>query len=165
MAVLVDFDPDGLAIMSTYKYGSIRLAHENDIAHGTPALTLPQLSWLGVRSHQVGRTPVTESSTKSGAMTDPQGLIRLTPRDRRKARQMLEWDTCLEGGPEPAWRLELQTMLMLNVKAEMQILEKQVGGLPVWVEKELRATQGWKGYTNGQVCGASNPGSGLSLHL
>jgi meiotic recombination protein SPO11 len=140
MSVLVDFDPDGLAIMSTYKYGSIRLAHENVSTNGTPALSLPRLSWLGVRSHHVGRAPVSESGTRNGAISAAQGLMRLTQRDRKKACRMLEWDTCREDGPEPAWRCELQTMLMLNIKAEMQALEERPGGLASWVEGELRGT-------------------------
>ncbi|ORY19119.1 Spo11/DNA topoisomerase VI subunit A [Clohesyomyces aquaticus] len=160
MSVLVDFDPDGLAIMSTYKYGSIRLAHENVTSNDTPTLSLPlpRLSWLGVRSHQVGRTPATESGTKGGAISDAQGLMRLTLRDRKKACRMLEWDTCQEGGPEPVWRRELQTMLMLNLKAEMQILEEQPGGLASWVNDELRATQGQEGCTNGPVPQAGSAG-------
>jgi meiotic recombination protein SPO11 len=51
---------------------------------------------------------------------------------------MLEWDLCAEDGLEPTWRRELQVMLMLNIKAEMQILEELPGGLVPWLERELR---------------------------
>ncbi|KAF1998202.1 DNA topoisomerase IV, alpha subunit [Amniculicola lignicola CBS 123094] len=134
---LVDFDPDGIAIMSTYKYGSFRLAHENVTAGGAPALNLPELNWLGVQSRQIVRSLVTKHDSYDSAITDAQGLMRLTPRDRKKARCMLEWDLCAEDGPEPAWRQSLQTMLMLNVKAEMQFFEQLPGGLSAWVEEEL----------------------------
>jgi meiotic recombination protein SPO11 len=141
---LVDFDPDGIAIMSTYKYGSYRLAHENETSNSTPMLNLPKLRWLGVQSHHVCRAPATECDTDTGSRTmlDAQGLLRLTPRDRRKATSMLEWDVCTENGPEPAWRRELQTMLMLNVKAETQVLEELPGGVICWLWRALAAKQG-----------------------
>lgn len=139
---LVDYDPDGIAILSTYKHGSYRLAHENVTAGGTPGLDLPQIRWLGVRSHQFTRTMAAECDTKPGTMLDAQGLMRLTPRDRKMACQMLEWDVCAENGPEPEWRHELQTMLMLNIKAEMQILDELPGGLTSWLGGELAAAQG-----------------------
>jgi meiotic recombination protein SPO11 len=39
-----------------------------------------------------------------------------------------EWET---------WRRELQVMLMLNVKAEMQILEQRDEGLRGWLDGKL----------------------------
>ncbi len=141
MFTLVDFDPDGIAIMSTYKYGSYRLAHE-DVAHqDTPGLKLPQLQWLGVQSHHMSWTLVNGGDTETAALADAQGLMRLTTRDRRKAQRMLEWDLCAEGGQEAMWRAELQRMLMLNVKAEMQILDERPGGLVSWLSNELSAMQ------------------------
>ncbi|KAF1954227.1 DNA topoisomerase IV, alpha subunit [Byssothecium circinans] len=142
MLAFVDFDPDGIAIMSTYKHGSYRLAHEDVAQKDTPGLHLPELRWLGVQSHHLYRAPVCESSTQTAALADAQGLMRLTARDRRKAHQMLEWDLCAEGGLEPAWRAELQRMLMLNIKAEMQILDELPGGLVSWLGNELDVLQG-----------------------
>jgi meiotic recombination protein SPO11 len=151
MFALVDFDPDGIAIMSTYKYGSQRLAHE-DVAHkGTPGLKLPDLQWLGVQSHHISRTPVDEGGTETAALADLQGLMRLTARDRSKAQRMLEWDICAEDGPETVWRTELQRMLMLNVKAEMQILDELPGGLLLWLGNALEATQGSRACASGMA--------------
>jgi meiotic recombination protein SPO11 len=45
---LVDFDPHGVAIMRTYKYGSRRLGHEGNA-------TVPRLRWLGILSNDVLR--------------------------------------------------------------------------------------------------------------
>lgn len=137
MFALVDLDPDGIAIMSTYKYGSYRLAHEDATPKDTPGLSLPNLQWLGVRRHHVSRTPVGESDTNTSVMPDLQGLMKLTARDRSRAIRMLEWDLCAEDGPEEGWRHELQTMLMLNTKAEMQILDELPGGLVSWVSGVL----------------------------
>lgn len=46
MFVLVDFDPHGVAIMRTYKYGSRRLEHED-------GATAPGLRWLGILSDDI----------------------------------------------------------------------------------------------------------------
>ncbi len=43
---LVDFDPHGIAILRTYKYGSQRLGHEENA-------TVPRLRWLGIRSNDI----------------------------------------------------------------------------------------------------------------
>lgn len=137
MYAFVDLDPDGVAIMSTYKYGSYRLAHEDITLNDTPALSLPEIRWLGVKSHHISRTPAGESGTDTCAMPRLQGLMRLTRRDRTKAINMLEWDLCADNGPEPEWRHELQSMLMLNIKAEMQILDELPGGLVTWLSSEL----------------------------
>ncbi|TAQ87210.1 hypothetical protein B7494_g4466 [Chlorociboria aeruginascens] len=102
---LVDFDPDGIGIMSTYKYGSIALAHENK------TLTAPGIRWLGIGSYDIAH----EESSKVG-------LLKLTSRDRRIATRMLGKETFSEEGMEMEWRRELQVMLLMNLKAEIQIL-------------------------------------------
>ncbi|KAF2125542.1 DNA topoisomerase IV, alpha subunit [Dothidotthia symphoricarpi CBS 119687] len=142
MYALMDLDPDGIAILSTYKYGSYRLAHEDVASKGIPALSLPDIRWLGVRNHHISRTPTDECSTSTSATSIPQGLMKLTVRDRAKATRMLEWDLCAEDGPEQGWRRELQTMLTLNVKAEMQILDELPGGLVSWLSYELEQAVG-----------------------
>ena len=141
MFILVDHDPDGIAIMSTYKHGSYRLAHKGTGTHGSYNLTLPQLKWIGVHSHQIHGRP-SSGSTKSSDSSDHipgRGHLKLTSRDRDKARHMLEWDLCAEDGLETTWRRELQNMLMLNIKAEMQVLDELRGGLPSWLSAEIRA--------------------------
>ena len=138
---IVDYDPDGLAILSTYKHGSYALAHENSLttsgsAEGQP-LNLPQLRWVGVKSHHL-KTPVsTDNGYAERDVCQTQGLMKLTRRDRCKARRMLEWEVFAEDGIDIEWRSELQIMLMLNVKAEMQIFEERDGGLALWLKGEL----------------------------
>jgi len=123
MYILIDSDPDGMAIMSTYKYGSLAQAHR------TASLNVPKLEWLGLRASEL----VTE--------TDPLGdecLVRLSLRDRKKARAILAKSPCfVEDGPEPAWRAELQQMLMLNIKAEIELLYEREGGIEGWLDKKL----------------------------
>lgn len=137
MYALMDLDPDGIAIMSTYKYGSYRLAHEDVTTNDRPGLSLPNIRWLGVKAHQISRTPVGESDTGTGAIPRLQGVMKLTWRDRGKAMRMLEWDLCADDGPEQEWRGALQSMLMLNGKAEMQILDELPDGLVGWLHSEL----------------------------
>ncbi|GLA39277.1 hypothetical protein AnigIFM63309_006614 [Aspergillus niger] len=120
---LVDGDPDGMAIMATYKYGSVAFAHENR------NLNVPGLHWLGLRLADVvaGADPLGDDT-----------LLHLTKRDRKKAIAMLSKNPVWEAdGPEPEWRVELQRMLMLNVKAEMEILYDMEGGLTGWLDRKL----------------------------
>ncbi len=133
---LMDLDPDGIAILSTYKYGSSRLAHERAAMDGNPGLGIYDMQWLGVKSHQIGCVP-DGSKSSLNMIHGFQGFMKLTARDRNKAIRMLEWDLCGENGLEPEWREELQRMLMLNVKAEMQILDELPGGMVSWIRNEL----------------------------
>ncbi|KAH9831066.1 Meiotic recombination protein SPO11 [Teratosphaeria destructans] len=114
---LVDFDPDGLAILSVYKHGSNALAHEN------ADLIVPKTKHLGLRSTHVSVGIENEAAS--------QALLTLTARDRRKATKMLE----RERGEDA--RLELQRMLMLGVKAELQLLDAVPGGMLQMLEAEL----------------------------
>lgn len=122
---LVDYDPDGLSILSTYKHGSLALAHLN------ATLNVPRMQWLGVRSADIGRV------SDGYDLHQSQGLLPLTARDRRKAVSMLNWAVLAEDGREPEWRQELQVMLMLNVKAELQLLEAAQGGIVKWVTDRI----------------------------
>lgn len=121
---LVDFDPDGLAIVSVYKSGSMALSHEND------SLRVPGLRWLGLRSEhmKLGDEDVHAA----------QGLLSLAARDRRKAVKMLErTDFSDEEGGESEIVLALQTMLMLNTKAELQLLDANANGMLHLLESTL----------------------------
>ena len=65
------------------------------------------------------------------------GLLRLSLRDRRKATGMLKRDLLREddGWSEEEWRRELQVMLVLGYKAEMELL----GDLEAWLQRKLIA--------------------------
>ena len=119
---LVDFDPDSIGILSTYKYGSLALPHENE------HLRVSSLSWLGVRSSAV---------FTADASGEGRGLIPMTSRDRRKARSLLDKPPFQEETDEAEWRRELQIMLMLNRKAEIQCMSDSDGGLEWWLGREI----------------------------
>ena len=58
--------------------------------------------------------------------------MALTGRDRKMAVRMLGGDVFAEGG-EAEWRRELQVMVMLDAKAEIQLLDRRPGGLEGWL--------------------------------
>ena len=109
--------------MSTYKHGSLKLSHEN------AALNVSSMQWLGIQSRDV---------LAGNGQDEYSGLLKLTARDRKKAADMLERSEVLqEGRAEKEWRRELQVMLMLNFKAEMEILAEREGGVIGWIEEKL----------------------------
>lgn len=108
----MDYDPDGLAILSTYKYGPLN-------KHGED-LVVPEIQWLGLKSNHIEDGDQTHQN---------QGLMPLTKRDRHKARKILEQDRIAERGNEAEWRGQLQVMLVLNLKAELQLLDAAPGAL------------------------------------
>lgn len=110
--------------MSTYKHGSTNLSHEN------ANLIVPSMRWLGLRSCDLHNDEAVDES---------KGPLRLTVRDRKKAVKMLEKALLEENGGEREWRRELQVMLMLGVKAEMELLAEREGGLEGWLEGKLLA--------------------------
>lgn len=147
ICALVDADPDGLNIMSVYKYGSLACAYDNAL------LNAPKLSWLGLRiSTAVSRTApfhaleskldangcenYIESEPKSNG-AEPV-FLPLTRRDRRMARSMMTKNPVFaEHGPEEEWRRELQVMLMLNVKAEIEAFYDGFESFKQWISREL----------------------------
>jgi meiotic recombination protein SPO11 len=82
------------------------------------------MQWIGLNSSHI---------TKATSINETNGLVPLSKRDRRLASAMLNRAPFSEYGEEPEWRQELQTMLMLNVKVEIQFLETYDGGLGGWL--------------------------------
>ncbi|OBT68740.1 hypothetical protein VE03_02199 [Pseudogymnoascus sp. 23342-1-I1] len=124
--VLTDYDPHGISILSTYAHGSAGLAHQNE------GLAVPGVRWLGVKLESVVGT-----QNEEGGGQVP-GVLGLTRRDRRLGRSMLRGHPAMREGE---WRREVQCMLFLNLKAEIQVLG---GGerLGRWVEGGIG---GWSG--------------------
>lgn len=115
--------------MKCYLYGSKNMAQE----HGC---NIPELKWIGLKAAQVQNTD--------------QPSMFLTMRDRGAALSMLvseEWrdgsDGVLPGLDEAV--TELRRMLMLNRKAEIQILDERDGGLEEWLTRKLQVGLGETG--------------------
>lgn len=107
--------------MQIYRQGSNSLPHER-------AVDVPEMRWLGVRTDDV-----------LADLQDDAAVLRLTQRDRGKAISMLERADEENGcRADEQCRVELQRMLMLNIKAEIQILEDRRGGLEGWLDEKIR---------------------------
>ncbi|OJD32976.1 meiotic recombination protein spo11 [Diplodia corticola] len=134
---LVDMDPDGLSIMCTYKYGSITLSHEGD------SVKVPSMQWLGIKSVDIMALAESELGVSQTAnVHHTEGLLSLSYRDRRKASQMLRKDSHSEDNTYNELKRNLQIMLMLNMKAELEILECRDGGLGAWLLDQLSGRDG-----------------------
>ncbi|GAA5880337.1 hypothetical protein JCM16303_003903 [Sporobolomyces ruberrimus] len=99
---LVDADPYGIDIMSTFVLGSSALSHDStNLAIGPKRAT-----WIGLKPSKLRTAFIGQDDT-----------VLLTPRDRRKALLMVkrEW-------LPSEWRRELEHLLHLNRKAEIEIL-------------------------------------------
>ena len=168
LLALLDWDPDGIGIMLTYKSGSRNLYHE-------PNVELPGLIWLGVRSSCVlpryAKETPSHSQNQGGSSSQPaqpsqdfapmsilrrsvsdgvvfsrmteRTLIPLGKHDRRKAVSILTRFTEI---PDPDTEQmiltrELQLMLLLNVKAEIQAVGVE-DGMAAWLDCKITAEIG-----------------------
>ena len=110
--------------MSVYKHGSLALAHEN------ADLRVPQMKWLGLRCEHM--------MLAGDDVHMSQGLLNLTMRDRRKAMKMLErFSFTKVDAVDLHTERALQTMLMLNKKAELQLLDASFDGMTALLRSEL----------------------------
>ncbi|KAK9426710.1 putative Spo11/DNA topoisomerase VI subunit A [Seiridium unicorne] len=162
---LVDFDPAGIGIMRTYQHGSQSLRHEKNV-------TVPGLLWLGVKSndvfgraarnrpmppparlanieHQSGQS-VPASRRDTGITTQLANVNyktnSLTDKDRRQAVSLLkalEKQGALEAEGLNLCR-ELQFMLILNIKFEIQAVDGG-GNMAKWLDERLSSVHGRDG--------------------
>jgi meiotic recombination protein SPO11 len=154
---LFDFDCDGIAILRNYQNGSLQLAHEE-------GCTVPGMIWVGLKSNDIFRLPtqmIPEQLSQSDRFQDSErgpnqrsaddkspadapsvdGNLALTTRDRRMAVKLLA-QICAEAGPneeDAEQKQELQRMLMLNFKAEMQAVDN-LGNIAHWLDERLCAS-------------------------
>ncbi|GMN62319.1 hypothetical protein TIFTF001_031410 [Ficus carica] len=100
---LVDCDPYGFDILSTYRFGSMQMAYDAKL------LRVPEMNWLGA---------FPSDSDKYGLPN--QCLLPLTSEDKRKIEAILL--RCYLQREVPKWRLELELMLQRGVKFEIEAL-------------------------------------------
>ncbi|KAK9939796.1 hypothetical protein M0R45_016482 [Rubus argutus] len=100
---LVDCDPYGFDILSTYRFGSLQMAYDAKF------LRVPEIIWLGA-------FPLDSEKYR----LPQQCLLPLTAEDKRKTEAMLQ--RCYLEREVPQWRLELQLMLESGVKFELEAL-------------------------------------------
>ncbi|XP_014504360.1 meiotic recombination protein SPO11-1 isoform X8 [Vigna radiata var. radiata] len=100
---LVDCDPYGFDILTTYRFGSMQMAYD------TKHLRVPEIRWLGAFPSDSERYFVPK-----------QCILPLTAEDKRKVEAMLL--RCYLQREVPQWRLELKLMLQKGVKFEIEAL-------------------------------------------
>lgn len=132
--ILTDYDPDGINIFSCYRFGSDALSHEtqaNDLI----------ATWLGVKTEHVlerqsAMSHYGVSQTSANLSTSCLGsVLALTGRDRKLARRALNRVTERDSD-DAGVRRELQLMLLLNTKSEIQSLD-DAGNLDHWLDREI----------------------------
>ncbi|XP_038057480.1 meiotic recombination protein SPO11-like isoform X2 [Patiria miniata] len=99
---LVDADPHGLEILCVYKFGSKSMSYESH------SLTVPCIRWLGILPSDIDRLQVPRDA-----------LIPLSKSDLRKAKELMRRPYYKH---LPDWMKEMQVLLDLGRKAEIQCL-------------------------------------------
>lgn len=148
--VLTDFDPDGLNIFRCYRFGSDALAHEST-AYNTG------VRWLGMQARHVhdfnatlqnsppslerpsnGSQSGTGSRASIASTTCRDPVCQLTSRDRKAVKGALERVSARYSDDVEMVRLrrELQVMLLMGVKAEIQWLD-DAGNITEWLDRNI----------------------------
>ncbi|KAG4301920.1 hypothetical protein PCK1_001896 [Pneumocystis canis] len=99
---LVDYDPYGIGILATYKYGSYATAHNNHL------MAIPSIKWIGVHSNDFHKN-------------QEDGYIPMNKQDVKKAVELLQKEWIRD---HISWRNELCRMLFTRVKAEIQLISE-----------------------------------------
>ncbi|KAF6813237.1 meiosis-specific topoisomerase spo11 [Colletotrichum sojae] len=144
---LVDYDPDGISIMRCYSHGSRAHAHEKRV-------TVPGLQWLGIKSDDLAgrRVPVCDEGVRDDddlslwvedlQPDTPENRFDsanpLTTRDRKRAVNMLKDIGENIDGYDMECRRELQVMLFLGIKAEIQAVD-DAGDISNWLDEHMRS--------------------------
>ncbi|KAM0408944.1 hypothetical protein ACHAPD_011104 [Fusarium lateritium] len=137
---LFDYDPDGVKIRRCYQYGSDRLSHEADLGTET-------LEWLGIKSTHLFRdytgdsvaATLSQSSQSSITSTSCRNPVSyMSTRERNTAISTLKkiFNPSHNETEVSETKHELQLMLVLGVKAEIEWLDES-GDLFSWLDGEI----------------------------
>nr|CAD1823391.1 unnamed protein product [Ananas comosus var. bracteatus] len=100
---LVDCDPYGFDILTTYRFGSMKMAYDAKLMH------VPEIQWLGVFLSDLEEYQLPDRC-----------FLCLTPAEKRKVEAMLS--RCYLTKEAPQWRSELEIMLHKGLKFEIEAL-------------------------------------------
>ncbi|XP_052289013.1 meiotic recombination protein SPO11-1 isoform X5 [Citrus sinensis] len=98
---LVDCDPYGFDILTTYRFGSMQMAYDAKF------LRIPEMHWLGAFPSDFEKYGLPKNCR-----------LKLTVEDTRKTEAMLH--RCYLQREVPHWRSELELMLQSGVKFEIE---------------------------------------------
>ncbi len=102
---IMDADVYGFEIMRVYTIGSKALSFE------ARTLAVPNIKWLGLLPSDL--------QEDSGFHIPKSAFIKMSPNDVKKAKKLLDEEFVLK---RPKWREQLQILLDLGIKAEIQAL-------------------------------------------
>lgn len=119
LLALMDFDPDGFNIYGCYKYRA------TEVASAPITQALSRMQFIGLSSSHID---LFASGHSAGS------VMPLTPRDRTRAVNMLMHSKVSK---EEALRLDLQRMLMLDVKAELQHIDGEEEQLLAFLKSNI----------------------------
>ncbi|KFA46462.1 hypothetical protein S40293_04246 [Stachybotrys chartarum IBT 40293] len=153
MLALVDFDPDGMNIYRCYRYGAAQLQQEaserplrlrllgvtaSQILNPTRPIpgSVSQTEEASQSSQSSSQRDILKTSISSTACRDP--ITRLTARDRKLAINTLTKLDQLTLKDDEATELtrEIQIMLMMGTKAEIQWLDES-GNISNWLDAQM----------------------------
>lgn len=140
--ILVDCDPDGLNIFFCYRYGSSRQRQPANIAVTWWGIQTKHILDIGKRSlgagHAVTASSQASSTTSVSSTTCREPISHLSNRDRKLAVSTLKKSNDLPQDDDVAeeLKMELQRMLMLGVKTEIQWLD-EAGSITQWLDDEM----------------------------
>ncbi|KAK3010043.1 hypothetical protein RJ639_012812 [Escallonia herrerae] len=100
---LVDCDPHGFDILTTYRFGSMQMAYDAKF------LRLPEVRWIGAFPSDLEKFSL-----------PPQCLLPLTTEEKAKTEAMLQ--RCYLLREVPQWRSEVELLLQKGVKFEIEAL-------------------------------------------
>ncbi|CAI9088235.1 OLC1v1022514C1 [Oldenlandia corymbosa var. corymbosa] len=103
---LVDCDPYGFDILTTYRFGSMQMAYD------AKYLCIPEIRWLGVFPSEVDKYCLPR-----------QCLLPFTKEDKMKVEAMLP--RCYLAREALQWRVELELLLQRGFKCEIEALSVQ----------------------------------------
>ncbi|OBR11595.1 Type IIB DNA topoisomerase [Colletotrichum higginsianum IMI 349063] len=129
---LVDYDYDGIAIMRCYSHGSRGHAHERNTV-------VPSMAWLGIKSGDLA--PRQEEGSDGSQRPLGPNLFEhsssITRKDRKSAARLISGIDEDGTDYDIDCRRELQVMLFLGAKAEIQAVD-DAGDTSSWLDSHMK---------------------------
>ena len=87
----------------------------------------------------ISNVDIQEIALSKAKEDQPFGLMTLSRKDRSTARSGLEKGDVASDSQETAeLKSQLRTMMVLNIKAEIQVMSRCTGGLEKWLSRRIQ---------------------------
>ena len=121
---LCDWNPFGLALLLSYKIGSVTGGAE------ASRYAVPSMAWLGLRAAQIDRLQRKEGIELSSKP--------FSPVDRRKVQSMLRNNQFLGETQNAEWRQELEAMQERGIKVDLEAVLELERGFEIFSEEVVQ---------------------------